>query len=283
MLRAKDFVKLACGGMAFLSTANGSAQSVGYILPESIVSAQEARQGVASDGRNIYVIDNSRIGNYAIGDSRKIGEFVGDPATFPHLNSCTLAENALVCASSNYPAVPHRGTVEIFDPESMTHLRSIALPANPGSLTALDRHDGRWWAVFANYDGKGGIAGQDHTATVLTEMDGNFAILRRWTFPETVLRRIAPYSISGASWSADGRLFVSGHDKPEVYVLALPEEGTVLRHAATWATASFGQAIDFDPADPGRLWSIDRKSRVVIASRVPPETVAQRSSAKGKE
>ncbi|MFX6702185.1 hypothetical protein ABTH29_20015, partial [Acinetobacter baumannii] len=75
----------------------------------------------------------------------------------------------------------------------------------------------------------------------------------------------------------------SGHDKPEVYVLALPEDGTVLRHVATLAMASFGQAIDFDPADPGRLWSIDRKRRVAIASRVPPETTTERKSAKGKE
>ena len=36
-----------------------------------------------------------------------------------------------------------------------------------GSLTALDRHDGKWWAVFAHYDGKGGEPGRDHRYTML--------------------------------------------------------------------------------------------------------------------
>ncbi|MDE8650901.1 hypothetical protein [Novosphingobium album (ex Liu et al. 2023)] len=241
-----------------------------YALPERTLAAEEARQGVASDGAHIYAIDNSRITRYALDSGARVAEFSGDPHAFPHINSCTVAAAELVCAASNYPAVPQTGTVEFFDAASLRHLRSVALPANPGSFTALIRRDGRWWASFAQYDGKGGVPGKDHRDTLIAELDGNFAVTRRWTLPASVLARIAPRSVSGLGWGADGRLYASGHDKPEVYVLEVPAHGTVLRHVATIATATFGQAIDFDPAQPGLLWSIDRQSRTVVASRIPP-------------
>lgn len=243
-------------------------------MPERRITAPEARQGVASDGEAIYAIDNSTIGKYTPA-GEKLGEFSGDPEAFPHLNSCTISEGELVCAASNYPQTPHRGTVEVFDPGTLAHLRSVELPDNPGSLTALTRRDGRWWAVFAHYDGKGGVSGRDHRATMLAELDERFAVVRRFSFPRSVLDRIAPRSVSGAAWGADGRLYVSGHDKPEIYAMTVPAEGDVLRHEETYAVASFGQAIDFDPHDPGLLWSIDRGSRSVIASRIPASMVQQ--------
>ncbi|WP_328597951.1 hypothetical protein [Croceibacterium soli] len=252
--------------------AAGPGDNPRYLVPERRFVAPEARQGVASSGEAIYAIDNSNIGKYAP-DGARIAAFAGDPEAFPHLNSCTLAERELVCAASNYPATPHRGTIEFFDPETLAHLRSVALPDNPGSLTALTRRDGRWWAVFAHYDGKGGVPGRDHRATMLAELNAQFRAVRRFAFPQSVLDRISPRSVSGAAWGADGRLYVSGHDKPEVYAMTVPPEGDVLRHEETYAVASFGQAIDFDPHDPALLWSIDRDSRSVIASRIPASGV----------
>ena len=51
--------------------------------------------------------------------------------------------------------------------------------------------------------------------------------------------------------------------------MALPQAGGLLRHVATVGIASHGQAIDIDPADKGLIWSIDRDSRTVLASRLP--------------
>lgn len=263
---------LTCFAVPLL--AAGTAEDLHYLVPEHRFAAPEARQGVASSGEAIYAIDNSTIGKYAPSGA-KIAAFAGDPQVFPHLNSCTLAESELVCAASNYPTTPHRGTIEFFDPATLAHLRSVALPENPGSLTALTRRDGRWWAVFAHYDGKGGVAGQDHRATMLAELDEQFRVVRRFSFPQSVLDRIAPRSASGAAWGADGRLYVSGHDKPEIYALQVPAEDDILRHEQTYGVASFGQAIDFDPHDPWLLWSIDRESRSVIASRIPARGVQQ--------
>lgn len=240
-----------------------------YAAPERQIPAAEARQGVASDGRYIYAVDNSTIGKYEIGSGTQVARFDGDPKEFPHLNSCTLAQGELVCASSNYPATPHRDTAEFFDPRTMQHLRSAPVPADLGSLTVLDRHDGKWWAVFANYDGKGAAEGRDHRDTVFARLADDFTLEARWSLPDSILARLAPSSISGASWNTDGYLYASGHDKPEIYVLAIPASGTVLRHVGTIAMASFGQAVDFDPGDGRLLWSIDRHSRTVFASRIP--------------
>ncbi|MBA2771693.1 MAG: hypothetical protein H0U34_06725 [Sphingomonas sp.] len=234
---------------------------------ERRIGAPEAGQGAASDGRFVYAIDNQRIGKYEIASGRRVAAWSGDPKRFPHLNSCTMVAAELVCAMSNYPAVPQASSVEFFDPASMRHLRSVSLGLGPGSLTVIDRHRGQWWAVFANYDGRGGQPGRDHRSTLLVRMDDQFRQLEAWTFPQSVLSRLAPRSASGASWTADGRLTVSGHDLPEIYVLSLPPAGPVLDHVATVPAATPGQAIDWDPADAGRLWSIDRARAELVASR----------------
>src|SRR5687767_4369755 len=79
------------------------------------ISAPEARQGVASDGRFAFAIGNHRIGKYAIASGRRVASWRGDPKRFPHINSCTLVGRELVCAASNYPALPPASSVEVFD------------------------------------------------------------------------------------------------------------------------------------------------------------------------
>ena len=76
-------------------------------------------------------------------------------------------------------------------------------------------------------------------------------------------------SCSGGSWGDDGLLYVTGHDRPELCVLRLPEAGSVLDHVATIPLATGGQAIAWDRSKPRMLWSLDRQTRNVVASRVP--------------
>ena len=235
------------------------------------LSAPEANQGAASDGRFVYAIDNDRIGKYRIDTGKRVAQWQGDRRLFPHMNSCTVAGRELVCAASNYPAVPQTSAVEFFDTATLRHLRTVSLGFGPGSLTVLDRHNGKWWAVFANYAGKGGEPGRDTRYTLLVRMDNAFRQEAAWTFPVEVLARFAPYSCSGASWSKDGRLYVTGHDRAEMYELALPEAGSVLELRRTVAIATPGQAIDWDPVRAGRLWSIDRAKNEMIASEIPGE------------
>jgi len=231
------------------------------------IPASEARQGVASGGSYVYAIDNHRIGKYALATGRRVASWNGDPKRFPHINSCTLVGRELVCAASNYPALPQASSVEFFDAKRLVHLRSVGLGIRPGWLTAMDRYRGWWWAVFANYDRLRGQTGRDHRSTILMRMDDAFGQLKAWTFPATVLARFGPNSASGASWTADGRLTVTGHDRPELYVLSVPPTGTVLEHVATVSVATSGQAIDWDPRDQKLLWSIDRRRREIVSNR----------------
>ncbi|HEY8615124.1 hypothetical protein [Phenylobacterium sp.] len=233
--------------------------------------APEANQGVAVDARHFYAVGNSVIAKYNRRTGAKVAEWTGDPARFPHLNSCAVIGRELVCAASNYPATPHVSSVEVFDPRRMTHLRTVALgPDQPGSLTWVDRRDGAWWAAFANYDGRGGEPGRDHRYTTLVKFDDRWRRQEAWSFPAAVLAGFAPRSTSGGAWGEDGRLYVTGHDRPEVYVLALPRGGAVLDHLATISVAVEGQAIAFDRSAPRTLFGIRRPAREVVAMRLPP-------------
>ena len=234
------------------------------------LSATEARQGVAVDADHLYAIDNSRIGKYDRRTGAKVGEWIGDPALVPHLNSCARVEDRLVCASSNYPATPMSSSVETFDAETLAHVGSVALGPGTGSLTWVERKDGFWWATFANYDGRGGDVGRDHRHTVLVKFDDDWRRVSAWLYPDSVLARFAPYSSSGGVWGEDGRLYVTGHDRSEAYVLDLPEAGATLVHVATVPIAAEGQAIDWDPAGERTLWGISRSSRDLIEMRLPP-------------
>lgn len=237
--------------------------------PLSRMPAPEANQGVAVDAGHVYAVDNSAIAKYDRRTGARIAAWTGDPARFPHLNSCAVIARDLVCAASNYPALPMKSSVEVFDPARMVHTRSIDLGDQAGSLTWVDRRGGAWWAGFANYDGRGGAPGRDHRATKLVKFDDRWRPLRSWTFPPAVLDRLKPRSASGGAWGGDGRLYVTGHDAAEVYVLRLPRTGSVLEHVATIAAPIEGQAIAFDRATGDVLFGISRAKREIVGFKLP--------------
>lgn len=269
MLRVLAFAAVLAAGpaAAIEPPVNGPAAQVLRRYP-----APEARQGVAVGKAHLYAVANSTIAKYDKKTGAKVGEWAGDKARYPHINSCAVIGRELVCASSNFPAVPHVSSVEIFDADSLAHLRSVSLGPGTGSLTWVDRRDGAWWAGFANYDGKGGEAPRDHRHTLLVKFDDQWRRLEAWSFPPTALARFAPMSSSGGAWGPDGRLYVTGHDHPEVYVMKLPEGGGVLDHVETIAVATEGQAIDWDESTPGVLYGISRAGRDMVAMRVPSAT-----------
>jgi hypothetical protein len=232
--------------------------------------AEEARQGVAADAQHLYAVNNSEIGKYDKATGAKVGAWSGDPARFPHINACVVVKAELVCAASNYPQVPMTSSVEVFDPRRMVHLRTIPLGQQSGSLTWVDWRDGAWWATFANYDGRGGEPGRGHAYTRFVRFDDQWRATGGWSFPASVTARFAPMSSSGGGWGRDGRLYVTGHDHAELYVLGLPKGGATLDHLATIPAAIEGQAIAFDPKSPGVLYGISRARREIVALKLPP-------------
>lgn len=232
-------------------------------------SAPEASQGVAADGRYFYAIANSKIAKYERATGRKVAEWTGERARYPHLNACSIVGKELVCAGSNFPATPMSSSVEIFDPRRMVHLRTVSLGQQIGSLTWVDRRDGAWWAGFANYDGRGGELGRGHEYTQLVKFDDQWRRMESWSFPASVLDRFAPASASGGVWGEDGQLYVTGHDRPEVYVLRLPDGGATLDHLATIAVPIEGQAIAFDHGARPLLFGVSRGKREVVSMTLP--------------
>lgn len=241
------------------------------------IPAEEARQGATAGRGSVYAIGNHEIGRYDVGTGQRLARWEGDPARYPHLNSCELKGRELVCAASNYPQVPMSSEVLWFDATTLKLRRSHALGHGHGSLTWLTRRDGAWYACYANYDGKGGEPGHDHRETALVRLDDKMRETGLWTFPESVLARFAPRSASGGSWGDDGLLYVTGHDRPEMYVLRLPArrpgkqpaDGGVLEHVTTIALPTDGQAIGWEQGQVRVLWSIERKRAEMVASRVP--------------
>ncbi|MEP6917826.1 MAG: hypothetical protein ABJC89_19420, partial [Acidobacteriota bacterium] len=150
--------------------------------------AAEAKQAVAVDARFVYAIDDAAIGKYEKETGRRVGGWenkAGGPVK--HLNSGIIFSGQLYAAHSNYPQTPMVSSIEVFDTERMSHVRSIALPPGIGSATWIDQADGDWWVAFANYAGKGGEPGKGPETTTLVRFDHNWRQKASWRFPAEVV------------------------------------------------------------------------------------------------
>ncbi|WP_086648178.1 hypothetical protein [Gluconobacter sp. DsW_056] len=263
------FALLLTASVSAPALAQEAAPMLGAAKILRTVPAREATQGVANDPRFLYAIENSTIGKYDRRTGQRVGLWSGDRRVFIHINSCETQGTELVCAMSNYPNVPMWSSVEWFDTKTMRHLRSHSFGPGRGSLTWIDWHDGSWWACFANYDGDGGEAPRDHRSTLLVRMDPHFVTQEQWLFPEDVLNSFGHHSASGGHWGQDGRLYVSGHDAPSLYVLALPAAGGRLLHVGTYDLPTRGQAFDWDVISSHHLWTIDRQKMTLVESSLP--------------
>jgi hypothetical protein len=236
----------------------------------------EARQGAAVDDRYVYAIVNTIIGKY----DKQSGELVtrwtsprGGPIR--HINSCYAAEAKLWCANSNFPEVPMGSSVEIFDTETMTHLESHSLGLlDEGSLTFFEPYEDGYLAGFAHYEGTGGIGFKGSRYGTIATYDARWRRTGGWLIPDAVQERMSPHAASGGSIGPDGLLYLLGHDRTEMYVLAKPRLGPVLLHLATIEIAAEGQALAWDRTVPGRrLYAISRPNGVIRAFDVPEVAV----------
>ena len=114
-------------------------------------------------------------------------------------------------------------SVEVFASDSLQHTRSLSLGImDEGSLTWFDRLGDGWSAGFAHYDGQGGTGFKDHRFSEIYRFDQRWRKQGGWMIADSVTRQIQLYAASGGALGSDGLLYLSGHDKPEVYVLAAP-------------------------------------------------------------
>ncbi len=232
-------------------------------------AAPEARQGVAVDDRHFYAVANHEIGKYDRRTGARVGGWKGAPdGPTIHLNSCLVHEGRLVCAHSNHPGIPMLSSVEVWDTETMEHVESRSLGITDGSLTWALPRAGEWWLHFAHYGNYSGVPGKGPEWSTLVRYDSSWTRRAAYAYPVRLLQRLTPNSSSGGNWGPDGRLYVTGHDEPEIYVLRLPEMGSVLEWVETIPAPMAGQAWVFDPGNPREVWGILRGSGEVVVGRL---------------
>lgn len=246
----------------------------------------EAVQGVAvepntSPNAAFFAISNSAIGKYDKQTGKKLGEWrSSEKLPLTHLNSGVVRNAKLYCAHSNFPQWPETSSVEVFDPRTLKHVASHSFGVYEGSLTWIDWRDGRdshdggaWWACFAHYSERinDNPRALPSSYTTVVKFDRDWRRLGGWVLPASVIDRIEPHSLSGGGWGTDGLLAVTGHDRPELYLLALPHGGSVLRHIATVRAPITGQAIAWDRSSPGVVYGIDRSRHQVVVCQIKTE------------
>ena len=234
-------------------------------------SAAEAGQGVAVDREFFYAINNHAIGKYRKDSGERVAAWDGGAGgEIVHLNSGSIVDGKLYTVHSNYPAVPMLSSIEIFDPVTLKHVASHSFGRMDGSFTWLERRDQRWIACFVHYGKRGAEPMRDPAWTQLVAFDDAWRRTGGWALPADLLARIGDrgYSASGGAFGPGGFLYLTGHDNPELYVMAFPRAGSVLKWLATLPVRVEGQAFGWDPADPALLYTIARKTREVVVGRV---------------
>ncbi|GAB2820182.1 hypothetical protein GCM10027176_25680 [Actinoallomurus bryophytorum] len=239
----------------------------------------DANQAVAVDKRYFYVVDNRSITKHDRATGRPLLQFVSpDDGPIIHMDSAAVVDGKLYTAHSNYDDSPMESSIEVYDTKTMRHIRTYGFGIYRGSLTWIDRHDGAWWAGFANYDvvpdGQTQPYGQTYN-TQIVKMDDDFQVVGSWTIPKKILDRFKPMSNSGGSWGPDGRLWLTGHDLGEAYVMNVPAAGPDLEWAATVTLPNVeGQGIAWDRSgDRPTLWAIKRSTKQALSFDVPYRSI----------
>ncbi len=231
--------------------------------------APEARQGVAVDSNFIYVIGNHEIGKYDRESKKLVDRWAceeGKPLI--HLNAGLVREGKLICAHSNYPLVPMMSSVETWDAETLEHIDSVSLGHREGSLTWFDWKDGFFYMNFAHYANRAQEQGKGPEWTQLVKFDDKGNRRESWVYPPELVEKFGKYSSSGGAFGPDGRLYITGHDNKELYVVSFPAGGSYMVWEDTTPFPSEGQAFVFDPEDPTLIFSIIKREREVIIGRL---------------
>ena len=221
-----------------------------------IIPAPEAHQAAAADDQFAYAIASSTIAKYDRSTGERLAVSTGDAQ---HLNSGFLREGQLLCAHSNYPKLPEQSEIKSLNLKTMQLTTYHSFGNYGGSLTWVVRHDDHWWCNFARY-------GKHKRETFLVKMNDQWQEQARYTYPETVLKELGNFSLSGGLW-LDNHLLVTGHDDPVVFRLRLPREGTVLEFIDTQSVPFTGQGFAVDPHSSGLIGISRAKRQIVFAAQ----------------
>lgn len=164
------------------------------------------------------------------------------------------------------------GSLEIYDCDTLQPVATHSIGLRLSSLTWAVRHNGFWWACFANYNDSGTTPGFDQRWSHMAQLDDKWQELQSWLFPPQVIATWGDSSCSGGDWGDDGLLYVTGHDAPQLHVLRLPQQGVTLEYVTTIDVPFEGQSWAWDRSVPGEriIYGISRARQEVISAYIPP-------------
>jgi len=232
----------------------------------------EANQGVAVDAEHFYGIGNHALVKHRKDTGERVAEWFGPRGgQIIHLNSGWVQDERLTLSHSNFSQLPMASSLETWDTRTMQPLSTYSFGIRLGSLTWAVRHQGYWWACFANYNDSGTTPGFDQRWSYVAQFDDNWQQLQSWLFPPQVIATWGDSACSGGDWGDDGLLYVTGHDAPELHVLRLPKQGVTLEYVTTIDVPIEGQSWAWDRSVPGEriVYGISRARQEIIAARIP--------------
>ncbi|MCA1407334.1 cycloisomerase [Ensifer sp. IC3342] len=222
----------------------------------------EATQGIGVDANHFYAVDNRMIAKYDKASGERVAVLEGQRnGPIKHLNSAVVVDGEIYAAHSNFPEWPPTNSIEVFDAATMQHVDTLPLRTDRGFFTWLDYHEGSWWGAFAHYNtvfDRGPLAHGDKDEIKVVRFGDDWQVAEAWALPDEVLEKFGDMSNSGGSWGSDRKLYLTGHDAAEAYVMERPETGTVLKWLATVPLKTTGQGIAWDRSTPDVLYGISR-------------------------
>ncbi len=225
--------------------------------------APEAKQAVAADGQYFYAIDDAMVAKYDM-QGQQVAKWQPEASShIKHLNSGFIKGGKLYMAHSNYPVVPRVSSIEVLDTKTMKHLQTHNFGLYDGAASWVLWHRGNWWVLFAHYTGQNAEVGRTSADTRLERFDEMWNKLGSYYFPNDLVKKFQPKSLSGGAFGPDGYLYCTGHDEAEVYRLQVPETGDTMVHLATIPVVCEGQGIAWQGK---RLYTIKRSTREVVVS-----------------
>lgn len=204
--------------------------------------APEANQAVAVDESHFYAIGNHAIAKYDKKSGKRLAGWEcerGKPLI--HLNSGVVRSGALYCAHSTYPVVPMVSSIEIWDAKTLRHTGTHSFGIYTGSATWVDFRGDEPYVTFAHYRNRAAEPNRDPRWTSLVQFDSRWRRVQGWVYPPEVIAKLGDYSISGGVFTPRDRIFCTGHDNPEIYVLSFPHGGSTLILEDTFAVPNAGR------------------------------------------
>ncbi|MEM6522340.1 MAG: hypothetical protein AAF693_01055 [Bacteroidota bacterium] len=243
------------------------------LLPNFILSQEirryevpSSRQGVAVDDHHFYVINNASITKHRKTNGELILQWKDITGAIEHLNSGIIIDDKLYCANSNYPKSPMASSIEIFNPNDLSHIGNHSFGIMNGSATWIDRFENYWYVAFAHYTGRGGTEAKTNAWTRLVKFDTEWRQIESWIFPEELITQFGTRSNSGGVIHR-GVIYVTGHDLKKLYQLEFPRMGYKLKWVGTYPVANEGQGIAIEVVEDKKLiYGIIKDEKVVVVS-----------------